>query len=257
MDLSDLFVAIGEAAQSVDRGVVLLFDEIQFLNSTQLESLIQALHRVVQRKLPITMVGAGLPQIAELAGDAKSYAERLLTFPTLGNLDPDDAEKALRLPAQSEGADYTSDALDRARETTGGYPYFIQELGHAVWRIAEGPTISLADVVAAEALYQAKLEASFFRVRLDRTTVLQRAYLRAMAELGPEPQRAADVAQLLGRTSSQVAPTRADLIAMGLLYAPEHGYAGFTVPHFDSYLLRVMPTLEVPPLSSRSKKSRA
>ena len=256
MDLTDLMVAMGEAAGSVGSGVVVLLDEAQFLSAPQLEALIQALHRVIQRKLPITMVGAGLPQMAELAGDAKSYAERLFKFPVIGNLNPDDADEALAGPAEVEGASFTPDALDRAREITGGYPYFIQELGYAVWRLAEGPVITRDDVDAALDSYEAKLDSSFFRVRLDRTTEMQRAYLRAMASLGSEPQKAADVAQVLGRTSPQVAPTRAELIAMGLLYTPEHGFAGFTVPHFDQFMIRTIPTLVVPPVRARKRPDR-
>lgn len=251
-DLTDLFVAVGEAAQSKGRGVVLLFDEIQFLSLSQLEALISAMHKTVQRGLPVTLVGAGLPQIAELAGDAKSYAERLFRFPRIGHLEPADARMALSRPAEEEGARFSPAALDRALAITGGYPYFIQELGYAVWGVAEGPEITDDDVIDAEALYEAKLDSSFFRVRLDRTTAKQTAYLRAMAELGPDPQKAADVAATMGRDSTQVGTTRAELIAMGLLYTPEHGYAAFTVPHFDKFMLRAVPELVVPEVRKRS-----
>lgn len=251
LDLTDLLVAVGEAAQDRGRGVVLLFDEVQFLASAQLAALIAALHKTVQRALPITMVAAGLPQIAELAGDARSYAERLFEFPAIGNLADIDARRALAEPAQQEGAAFAADALDRAVAVTGGYPYFLQELGHAVWGLAEGPSITLDDVEASLPLYESKLDSSFFKVRLDRATELQRAYLRAMAELGPQPQKAADVAQVMGRTSPQVAPTRAELISMGLLYTPEHGYAAFTVPHFDKFMHRAIPDLIVPEVRRR------
>jgi hypothetical protein len=253
-DLTDLFVALGEAAQSKERGVVLLYDEVQFLSRSQLEAIISALHKTVQRGLPLTMVGAGLPQIAELAGDAKSYAERLFRFPRIGHLGEDDARKALSTPAEEEGAHFTEGALLRALETTGGYPYFLQELGYAVWGVAEGPEITEQDVIDAEALYQAKLDSSFFRVRLDRASAKQTAYLRAMAELGPEPQKAADVAAVMGRESTQVGTTRAELIAMGLLYTPEHGYASFTVPHFDKFMLRAVPELVVPEVRTRRRE---
>lgn len=254
LDLTDLFLAVGQAAQEHEKGVVLLLDEVQFLKPSQWEALIQALHKVVQRNLPITMVGAGLPHSAELAGDAKSYAERLFTFPRLGYLSASDAKQALSLPAGEELVSFTPEALDRAVAITGGYPYFIQELGYAVWTVADGPVITEADVLAAEPTYEAKLDASFFRVRLDRATELQRAYLRAMAELGSAPQKAADVAAVMGRASTNLGPTRAELINMGLLYTPEHGYAAFTVPHFDRFLLRAIPALDVPPPRKRTKR---
>ena len=254
-DLTDLLVAVGEAAQDADKGLVLLFDEVQFLSTTQLEALISALHKTVQRGLPVTMVGAGLPQIAELAGDAKSYSERLFKFPRIGNLDDKDARAALAEPAQAEDADYSEEALDLALEVTGGYPYFLQELGYAVWGVAEGPIITREDIAMSVPTYEAKLDESFFRVRLDRATEMERIYLRAMAELGPEAQKAQDVAAVIGRKSTQMGPTRAQLINMGLLYTPEHGYAAFTVPHFDKFLLRAIPKLMMPPeRSGRSGK---
>ena len=255
MDLTDVFVALGESAAERDRGVVLLLDEVQFLSKVQLEALIEALHKMVQRKLPITMVGAGLPQIAELAGDAKSYAERLFKFPAIANLSPADAKTALTRPAADEQASFTDDALDEAVSITGGYPYFIQELGYAVWTVAAGPQITLADVTLAVPAYESKLDTSFFRVRLDRATELQRAYLRAMAELGSTPQKASDVADVMARTSINLGPTRAELINMGLLYTPEHGYAAFTVPHFDRFMLRAVPTLVVPERRSRQPRN--
>jgi len=256
LDLTDLLVAIGEAAADRGRGVVLLFDELQFLSTAQLEAVIEGLHKLVQRKLPITLVGAGLPQIPELAGDAKSYSERLFRFPSIGNLEPADARRALSEPAGDEGVSFEDRALERAVEITGGYPYFLQELGYAVWDVAQESPVRVEDVEAALPIYESKLDASFFRVRLDRATEMQRAYLRAMAGLGPEPQKAADVAAVMGRTSPQVAPTRAELINMGLLYTPEHGYAAFTVPHFDQFMLRAIPTLVVPEPRTRAVKPK-
>jgi hypothetical protein len=208
----------------------------------------------VQRSVPVTFVGAGLPQIAELAGDAKSYAERLFKFPKIDSLHGDDARRALTEPAAAEGALFDGDAVDLAMEITRGYPYFIQELGYQVWTVARGNRVSREDVALAREAYEAKLDSSFFRVRLDRATPLQTAYMRAMAQLGPEPQKAADVARLLERDSTQLGPTRAELIEMGLLYTPEHGYAAFTVPDFDKFMLRAVPHLEIPPIQRRSAR---
>lgn len=257
MDLTDVFVAIGEAAQEQERGVALLIDEVQFLRTTQLEALIQAVHKSVQRRLPITFVGAGLPQIAELAGDAKSYAERLFKFPKIDSLSDDDARQALIEPAAIEGVRFEDDAVQLAVAITKGYPYFIQELGYQVWAVAEGERITRSDVEIAKEAYEAKLDSSFFRVRLDRSTPLQTAYMRAMAQLGPEPQKAADVARVMGRESTQVAPTRAELIDMGLLYTPEHGYAAFTVPDFDKFMKRAVPVLSVPDIQRRKRRHEA
>lgn len=256
LDLVDVFLAVGEVAKEKGTGIVLLVDEVQSLKASQLESLIQAIHKTVQNKLPITFVGAGLPQVVKIAGDAKSYSERLFRFPTIDHLSPEEARQALTKPAERENVSYDKEAVDLAVEITHGYPYFIQELGYQVWLIAENNHITTNDIYAAKEAYEAELDNSFFRVRFDRATPTQTAYMRAMAELGPEPQKAADVASLMKRESSQVAPTRSKLIEMGLLYTPQHGYAAFTVPDFDKFMMRSVPKLEVPEIHHRRRRSK-
>ena len=249
-DLTDLLVSLGEAAQEQDTGVVFLFDEMQFLRLPELEALIAALHKTVQRSLPVTFVGAGLPQLPELAGEAKSYAERLFKFPMVGSLPEPDALKAIVDPAAENGVTFELDAAEEIVKYTEGYPYFLQEYGSIVWDSGAGDSISLGEVTEAQDLVEAKLDGSFFKVRAERTTDLELAYLRAMAELGSEPQQARDVAKLLSRTSEQLGPTRARLIDKGLLYTPGFGLAAFTVPQFDRYMRRAHE-LVVPPLQRR------
>lgn len=249
-DLTDVMVALGEAAQDHETGVVFLFDEVQFLALREFEALIAALHKTVQRRLPITFVGAGLPQLPELAGDAKSYAERLFKFPFVGSLPSDESRKAIRDPIGELGVAIDDAAVDAIVDYTEGYPYFLQEYGHVVWDMAQGPVITAVDVREARELVEAKLDGSFFRVRAERTTDLELQYLRAMAELGPQPHLARDVAELLDRSSQQLGPTRARLIEKGLLYTPGFGLAAFTVPQFDRYMRRAHE-LVVPPLQRR------
>jgi len=237
-DLSDLFVAVGEAAQDQGVGVVLLIDEIQFLRPPDLEALIVALHKCTRRALPITLVGAGLPQIPRLAGEAKSYSERLFRFPQIGELGARDARDALVLPAHDLGVELESQAVDLIVDCTQGYPYFLQEYGRIVWDEASASPVTLEDVTSVLPLVEAGLDESFFRVRADRTTELELRYLYAMAELGPKPQRASDVARRIQRTVEQAGPIRSRLIDKGLLYTPGHGYAAFTFPQFDRYMLR-------------------
>ena len=240
-DLADLVVALGEVARESGRGVVFLFDEIQHLSQHDFEALIAALHKTVQRALPVTFVGAGLPQMPRLAGEAKSYAERLFRFPSIGRLPRDEALRALVDPAADLGVAFTPEAAREIVTCTEGYPYFVQEYGRIVWDEAEGSPIRPKDAASVRPLVAAKLDGSFFRVRAERTTQLELRYLRAMAELGAAPQKAAEVAAVLGRTAAQFGPTRARLIEKGLLYTPGYGLAAFTVPQFDKYLLRTLP----------------
>jgi AAA ATPase domain len=253
-DLTDVIVAIGEAAQEQGSGVVFLFDEVQFLTLHELEAIIAALHKTVQRGLPVTLVGAGLPQLPELAGEAKSYAERLFRFPLVGTLPEDEAARALADPASNLGVGYEPSAIEAIVKYTEGYPYFIQEYGYIVWDMSDKDVITSDEVEEALEVVETKLDGSFFKVRADRTTDLELRYMRAMAELGPQPHQAKDVAAVLHRTSQQLGPTRARLIEKGLLYTPGFGLAAFTVPQFDRYMRRNHELVAEPPSGNRQKR---
>jgi hypothetical protein len=240
-DLTTLLEAVGHAAKSAGTAVILFLDEIQYIEEVQFAALISSLHRCAQTNLPLTVVGAGLPLLRGLAGEAKSYAERLFDFPVIGPLSPADARLAIVKPVRDEGADITPDALESIIEQTHGYPYFLQEWGKHAWDVARESPINLHDVTLASMQAVAALDESFFRVRFDRLTPKEKIYLRAMAELGPGPQRSGDVAAVLKRTVNATAPLRQSLIVKGMLWSPSHGDTEFTVPLFDQFMKRVMP----------------
>ncbi len=241
-DLSDLFVALGEAAAEHETGVVFLLDEVQFLARGELEALIAALHQVSQRELPLTLAGAGLPQLPALTGAAKSYSERLFRFPAIDRLPAPAARDALELPARAADVNYQPQATERILALTDGYPYFLQEYGKHVWNVATGPAITLADVTQAHDFVQLELDESFFAVRVGRASQTELAYLSAMADLGQGPYRSGDIAARLGRTGpASVAPTRARLIEKGLIYSPSYGLTEFAVPHFQAFIQRCFP----------------
>ncbi|WP_242130174.1 ATP-binding protein [Sphingobium sp. Sx8-8] len=239
-DLADLIVAVGEAAKERKSAVVLVIDELQYVPEEQLAALISALHRANQKKLPVTMLAAGLPQLLGQMGRAKSYAERLFEFVAVGPLDDEAAREAIRLPIEREEESIEDDALSEIIEQTKGYPYFLQEWGKHGWDVADASPITAQDIGLATTGALAELDASFFRVRFDRLTPGEKRYLRAMASLGPGPHRSGDVADAMGVKVSSVAPTRNSLIAKGMLYSPAHGDTAFTVPLFDAYMRRVM-----------------
>ena len=242
-DLPELFIAVAEAAQDRKIPVAILLDEIQYLSAKELSALIMAMHKMVQKRLPLVLIGAGLPVLPGLAGESKSYAERLFDFPELGPLLAVDAWHALRDPAQDEGADFTDEALDEIVRLTQGYPYFLQEWGYQSWNHAPHSPIQLADVQRATPRIIERLDANFFRVRFDRLTPREKDYLRALAELGAEPQRSGDIAAVLGVKVQAVAPLRDSLMKKGMIYSPAHGDTAFTVPLFDTFMKRAMPQL--------------
>jgi stalled ribosome alternative rescue factor ArfA len=237
-DLPDLFVLIGRAAQAAGRGWMLLIDEVQYLSQADLSALIVALHRMSQEGLPVLMVGAGLPQIARLAGEAKSYAERLFLYPSVGALDPPSAAQAIEKPIIEEDASIAPNALQSIVERTQGYPFFLQEWASVAWNNAEGPRISIDDVDQSYAETLALLDQGFFRVRLDRLTKGEIQFVRAMSELGDGPYAMADIAKVMDRTQQSLGPVRAGIIAKGMIYSTDHGYLDFTVPLFAEFMRR-------------------
>jgi hypothetical protein len=237
-DTTDLLVAVGEAVKDRERGLLIAIDEVQYLASDELAALISAIHRTVQLGLPVILVGAGLPQLPGLAGNAKSYAERLFDFPEIGSLDTNDAKAVLATPAREQGVEFSDDALDSLLDFTQGYPYFLQEWGYHVWNAAPESPITLDDVRLAARDVQRRLDENFFRVRMDRLTPAEKKYLGAMAELGPGPHRSGDIAAKLKVKVESVAPRRSGLIQKGMVYSPAHGDTAFTVPMFDDFLRR-------------------
>ena len=240
-DLQDLFQVVGAAASAGDSCVAIFLDELQYVEQDQLAALITALHRVAQRRLPVTMVGAGLPQLRGGMGNAKSYAERLFDFPEVGPLSRSDAMLAISKPAQCEGVEIEAAVLQAIFDRTEGYPYFLQIWGKHLWDVADSSPITEANFAPASAQAIADLDQSFFLVRFDRLTPLEKTYLRAMAELGAGPHRSGDIAQVMNREVSSLAPTRAQLIHKGMIWSPSHGDTAFTVPMFDEFMLRTMP----------------
>lgn len=210
-------------------------------DETEFAVLITALHRCAQRKLPITLVGAGLPQLRGRVGMAKSYAERLFDFPEVGALPVPAATLAITKPAAAQGVAFEQTAVDAIVRETQGYPYFLQEWGKHAWEVALRSPIRLTDVEKASTSALAALDESFFRVRFDRLTPAERKYLRAMAELGAGPHRSGDIAEKLHRKVTALGPVRNQLIAKGMIWSPSHGDTAFTVPLFDAFMKRIMP----------------
>ena len=240
IDLQALFEVVGAAAKADATCMALFIDELQYVQENELAALITALHRMAQRRLPVIMFGAGLPQVRGRMGQAKSYAERLFEFPAIGPLSPEDAKRAIAKPAKDEGVKIEPHALDAIVSQTQCYPYFLQEWGKHVWDVAERPPITAANVEVASRHAIAALDQSFFSVRFDRLTPAERRYMRAMAQLGAGPHRSGDIANTLNRPVSSLAPTRNQLINKGMIWSPSHGDTAFTVPMFDQFMRRIM-----------------
>lgn len=243
IDLPQLFVAVGEAALDANCAVAVLIDEIQYLSRIELGALIMAMHKLQQRQLPVLLLGAGLPVLPGLAGESKSYAERLFNFPIIAELSREDAYKALQDPALATSVEFEESALDKIYEYTKGFPYFLQEWGYKAWNQAESSPITSNDIEKATREVINQLDENFFRVRFDRLTHGERNFLRMMAAIGKGPYKVADIASKYDLKVSSLSPIRASLLKKGMIYSPSYGFIAFTVPLFDEFMKRTMPDI--------------
>jgi hypothetical protein len=241
-DLPRLLEIVGEAAAAASKPILILLDEVQYLSTQEFSALIMGLHRVNQRQLPILLIAAGLPQTLSLAGNSKSYAERLFRYPEIGALSAEAATLALSAPAEKLGVAYEAAAIDAILDVTKRYPYFLQQWGHDAWNIASGNEVRVSDIENATNVALAELDQSFFKVRFDRCTPAERRYMYALARLGTGSHRSGDVATALGTKVNASSPVRNTLIKKGMIYAPAHGETAFTVPLFDQFMIRTMPS---------------
>jgi len=245
IDLPNLFIAIAEAAEDRKCAVAIFIDEMQYFNQKELGALIMAMHKVQQRQLPLLLLGAGLPILPGLAGEAKSYAERLFNFPNIGALSEEEAFSALKGPTRAAGIIFDPLALKEIYRLTKGYPYFLQEWGYQAWNLAKLSPISLQTIQEATVSVIARLDQNFFRVRFERLTPSEKIFLRAMARLGSHIHRLGDVCEVLNLRPTSLSPVRAKLIKKGMIYSPSYGDLAFTVPLFDEFMIRIMPELNI------------
>ncbi len=216
---------------------------MQDLGPDDISALCAACHELSQSGLPVIVVGAGLPHLPAVLSASKSYSERLFRYQRIDRLTRDAADRALEAPAEEEDATFDSDALAAMYDATGGYPYFIQAYGKAVWDLAPRSPITAADVAVAAPEAESELAVGFFGSRYERATPGERDYLMAMAEVAAAQDEAegdavpsADVATRLGKKPQSLSPARDSLLKKGLVYSGERGRIAFTVPHFGRYL---------------------
>lgn len=238
LDMPELFLAVAEAAREKEAGVALMIDEIQNVTSQEWGALIMSMHKLQQRQAPMLLIGAGLPTLPRVTGEVKSYAERLFSYPIIGQLKQEDAFNALIRPVEKEGCIFEKAAVEAIYRKTVGYPYFLQVWGYQVWNEAQDSTLRLKDVEAATPQVMKRLDENFFRVRYERLSNHEKKFMKAMAEIKDGDRKISDVASIMGKNSSSLSPVRAQLMQKGMIFSPRHGVINFSVPLFGDFLRR-------------------
>ncbi|MGJ3192228.1 AAA family ATPase [Paenarthrobacter sp. FR1] len=238
IDLEELVEDIAMAMAKNKAGFGMFIDEMQDLDDELLGALISVQHLAGQKSWPFFIIGAGLPNLPGKLSATRSYSERLFDYRVIGALDHASAADAIGLPMNKLGAHLDSDALRALVAAAEGYPFFLQAYGKAAWDVASSKRVNLDDARLAIEIGTEQLDAGFFIARWQRATPAERQYLRAMAEDNDEASSTATVAARLKRAASQLTVARANLIAKGLIYAPDHGAVRFTVPGMSGFISR-------------------
>ena len=240
LDLSQVLLACARAAKASSTAIGLYIDELQNLDEEVMRGIIVALHRSAQELLPLYLIGSGLPTIRSLIGKSKTYAERMFVYEEIGALDEDASWAAIVKPFEDNGVSVEDSAFVEMYKASAGYPFFLQECGYQVWQHAERSPIRVDDVLAILPQVVENLDKSFFTVRFDRVSVVEKKFLMAMAYGEPEkPQSLVDIAKRMGRTPNSLSMLRRSLIKKGMIYSPSLGMVAYTVPMFGAYMRRI------------------
>lgn len=239
-NLTELLVNLGNLAKEDEQVIIFFIDEIQYAKQEHLEALITAQHRINQKRLPVTMFGAGLNKILVSLTKSKTYAERMFEFNEITSINYEETRKAILKPAIPLNIGYEEKALEKIFEITEGYPYFIQEFCKVIWdNVEDTDTITLKNVEDNIELFYRILDEGFFRTRFNKCTDKEKEFIYAMVECGGLPCTVANVAQILGVKLNSISPARSNLIHKGIIYSTKFGEIDFTVPQFHLFLKRV------------------
>ena len=240
LDLSQVLLSSARAAKAASTAIGLYIDELQNLDEEAMRGIIVALHRSAQELLPLYMIGSGLPTIRTLVGKSKTYAERMFVYETIGALDEDASWAALVKPFEDNGVSVEDAAFSEMFKASAGYPFFLQECGYQVWQHAKRSPIAVDDVVAILPQVMESLDRSFFEVRFDRVSAVEKRFLMAMAQGESEkPQSIVDIAERMGRSANSLSMMRRSLIKKGMIFSPSIGMVAYTVPMFGAYMMRM------------------
>ena len=182
IDLVELFTDLGGLAADVGKGIASSSTRCRTSVPTTSRRSAPPATRSASPGLPVIVVGAGLPHLPAVLSASKSYSERLFRYQRIDRLPREAADRALSAPAEDEDAAFTPEALQSMYAATGGYPYFIQAYGKAVWDRAPRSPITVDDVAVAAPEAESELAVGFFGSRFERATPGERDYLRAMAD---------------------------------------------------------------------------
>lgn len=80
MFLPEIFIELGSSLASRGQCWVIILNDFQLMERSDLATFISAVHVANQKNLPILFIGAGSRELTKITGDAKPYSERLFQY---------------------------------------------------------------------------------------------------------------------------------------------------------------------------------
>lgn len=241
-DLLTLVSEAGLAARQAKSALVLFIDELQYLDHPQTSALLYTLHRCGQDRLPVVLVGAGLPGVPQQFWDARSYASRMFTHIEIGTLEHDEAMRAIIQPAETCGVTFEADAACRIVDASRGYPYFLNQWASQAWYASDGKQITLSDVEGIASATINLLDRQFFAPQLRRLSHMERRCLLELLAVDQMPRNANTLTRILGYPDIIEFEKLADgLVAKGLVSEHVFHELRFALPLLDEFLKRAIP----------------
>lgn len=236
LPLDDALAHACAAASARESGLVVTVDELHLAHQNELADFAATLQQHIPDRWPLVVVGAGLPSMRDPQRSV-TYLERG-EWHEIGLLNEADTLRALTQPALTAGRPLTDTAAHHLADSSGGYPYAIQVLGHHTWRASSAADqISIEHATAGVAAAEADLAAGLYASRWQDAAPKEREYLTALAQLQTtnSPATGGDVARQLGAPPSSVSYLRDRLIKKGTLFA-EGRELRFPVPGMADWI---------------------
>lgn len=225
---------LAEACVSKRRaGVLLAVDEFHNLRAADASVIASAIQMLTKAgSKPVALFGAGLPHLEQTLLPNKGFTFFQRTVKRrLEGLSCSEAMQALSKPFASAGIAAEESLMQTAAQTTKGYPYAVQSLGHHLWK----------EAVGGGRVEEEHLERAVLSMRADVTENVTvpiwgrlpgraRDFLAAMsADTGPS--RVSDLAERMNASPSLVNNYRRRLISEGVIAATGHGLVSYVDPH--------------------------
>lgn len=240
------------------KGIVFAYDEAQIVTDQKekdqypLTLLLAMFQSLQKKKMRYMLLLGGLPSLYPRLVETRTYAERMFTVISLGNLDVDASRKAIEVPLKDKTLKFTEDSVQKIISLSGGYPYFIQFIckeSFDYFKLKNQVNPGAVPEVPVD-IIMSNLDNDFFSGRWEMVPDRQKEFLLMVSLIEPREEqfgtqeilesveknyaaygiktfKAGDISQQLSRAQDA-----------RILYKVSHGKYAFALPMFSDFVRR-------------------